>query len=106
MKDAMISVRMPLSMIQELKELAQENHYVDLSEQLRDILRVKCNKYISETVDNGQRTQYSETADKTRTLNADNGAQAADSDRSSQSADKARLVLELSKIVEELKKGL
>jgi len=90
MKDAMISVRMPSNMIKELKELAEKNHYIDLSEQLRDVIRIKCSKLLSEPADSKQKTEHS--GQKT--------------ERKEQITDKQRLVLELSKIVEELKKEI
>jgi len=45
MKDLIISVRMPASLVKELKELSEKNHYMDLSEELRSVLRDKCTEY-------------------------------------------------------------
>ena len=47
MKNAMISVRMPSTLVQELRDIAEKNHYLDLSEQIREILRIKCESYES-----------------------------------------------------------
>ena len=47
MKDAMISVRIPSTLVQELKEIAESNHYLDLSEQIRDIIRIKCSTQLT-----------------------------------------------------------
>ncbi|MEM3373963.1 MAG: ribbon-helix-helix domain-containing protein [Candidatus Woesearchaeota archaeon] len=41
MPDKIISVRMPKSLINELKELADKNHYLDVSEEVRALLRQK-----------------------------------------------------------------
>ncbi|NTV23275.1 MAG: hypothetical protein HGA85_02785 [Nanoarchaeota archaeon] len=41
MADQIISVRMPSSLVTELKELAEKNHYLDVSEELRSLLRDK-----------------------------------------------------------------
>ena len=45
MKDTVVSVRLPTTLVQELKMLAQEQHYLDLSEQIRTIIRQKCEQY-------------------------------------------------------------
>ena len=45
MADKIISVRMPASMVSELKDLANRNHYLDISEQLRSVLRNKMLDY-------------------------------------------------------------
>jgi Arc/MetJ-type ribon-helix-helix transcriptional regulator len=39
MPDQIVSVRMPISMIDELKELADKNHFLDVSEEIRSLLR-------------------------------------------------------------------
>ena len=41
MADQVVSVRMPASLVQELKAVAEKNHYLDLSETLRSLLRDK-----------------------------------------------------------------
>lgn len=41
MTDVMVSVRMPKSLLRELKELAKDQYFLDLSEQIRSILRQK-----------------------------------------------------------------
>lgn len=45
MPDKIISVRMPSSLINELKELAEKNHYLDVSEEIRSLLREKYLEY-------------------------------------------------------------
>jgi len=45
MKDAVISIRLPPTLVEELKILAEKNHYLDLSEQIRTIIRQKCEQY-------------------------------------------------------------
>ena len=37
--DKIVSVRMPLTLVLELKELAEKNHYLDVSETIRSLLR-------------------------------------------------------------------
>jgi len=41
MADQIVSVRMPVSLLNELKELAEKNHFLDVSEEIRSILRSK-----------------------------------------------------------------
>jgi Arc/MetJ-type ribon-helix-helix transcriptional regulator len=41
MPDKIVSVRMPSAMISELKEIAEKNHFLDVSEELRSLLRDK-----------------------------------------------------------------
>jgi Arc/MetJ-type ribon-helix-helix transcriptional regulator len=41
LKDVMISVRVPAGLLSELKELTFKNHYMDLSEHIRAIIREK-----------------------------------------------------------------
>ena len=41
MTDVMVSIRMPKTMFLELKELAKKQHFLDLSEQIRSIVRKK-----------------------------------------------------------------
>jgi Arc/MetJ-type ribon-helix-helix transcriptional regulator len=44
-KDVMISVRVPSGLVKELKELTEKNHYLDLSEHMRAIIREKSMQY-------------------------------------------------------------
>lgn len=46
MKDVMISVRVPSGLLKELKELTEKNHYIDISEHTRAIIREKSMQYI------------------------------------------------------------
>ncbi|MFH1174607.1 MAG: hypothetical protein V1725_05710 [archaeon] len=41
MSDALVSVRLPSSLVRELKTLAEKDHYLDLSECVRSIIRTK-----------------------------------------------------------------
>ena len=41
MPDQIVSVRMPVTLINELKELAEKNHFLDISEEVRSLLREK-----------------------------------------------------------------
>lgn len=42
MTDIVVSVRMPSSLVRELKILVTKNHFKDLSEEIRSIVRNKC----------------------------------------------------------------
>lgn len=44
MPDQIVSVRMPRTLHEELRSLAEENHYLDVSEEIRSLLR---NKWLS-----------------------------------------------------------
>ena len=41
MNDIMVSIRMPRSLAKELKESAKQHHFLDLSEEIRSIVRKK-----------------------------------------------------------------
>ena len=45
-KDVMISIRVPTSLVKELKDLTETNHYMDLSEHMRAIMREKSMQYV------------------------------------------------------------
>jgi metal-responsive CopG/Arc/MetJ family transcriptional regulator len=45
MTEKVISVKMPTALVKELKHLTHEHHYIDLSEQVRSVVRQKCLKY-------------------------------------------------------------
>jgi metal-responsive CopG/Arc/MetJ family transcriptional regulator len=45
MTDVVVSIRMPSSLVKELKILAQKNHFKDLSEEIRSLVRTKCLQY-------------------------------------------------------------
>lgn len=80
MKDAMISVRLPSTLIQQLKDLAEKHHYLDMSEQVREILRIKCAQYLAEP----QKKPVPTT----------------------ETSDKQRLVESLQQIIDQIKKGM
>lgn len=42
MAERIVSVKMPGSLVRELHTLREQHHYLDLSEQLRSIVRQKC----------------------------------------------------------------
>ncbi len=62
--DVVVSVKMPRNMILDLKEMASENHYLDLSEQIRDIIREKTLKKILDY----QKAQAPERSDKDKII--------------------------------------
>jgi Arc/MetJ-type ribon-helix-helix transcriptional regulator len=43
--ERVVSVKMPSTLVHELKRLTAEHHYLDLSEQIRSVVRQKCLKY-------------------------------------------------------------
>ncbi len=47
MASKIVSVRMPSSLLEELKRLAEEHHYLDISEEVRSLLRQKRQEYSS-----------------------------------------------------------
>lgn len=42
MAEKVVSVKMPASLVKELRRLQKRDHYLDLSEQLRSIVRQRC----------------------------------------------------------------
>jgi metal-responsive CopG/Arc/MetJ family transcriptional regulator len=89
MKDIVLSIRLPPTLVQELKELAQKNHYLDLSEQIRTIIRQKCEQYTE---------PYKHEVQKMREQLEQNISE------SKENKDKEKLLEELQKIILELKK--
>jgi Arc/MetJ-type ribon-helix-helix transcriptional regulator len=49
MSERIVSVKMPVSLVKELRTLTQQHHYLDLSEQIRSIVRQKALKYSQES---------------------------------------------------------
>lgn len=45
MVDSIVSVRMPSSLVQRLKQLSKDNHFLDLSEEIRSIVKSKIRTY-------------------------------------------------------------
>jgi hypothetical protein len=45
MVDSVVSVRMPSSLVQRLKELSKANHFLDVSEGRRSVIRHKTKQY-------------------------------------------------------------
>jgi Arc/MetJ-type ribon-helix-helix transcriptional regulator len=45
MNDIVIGVRMPAGLVKELKDLVPKNHFLDLSEALRSVVRAKCMQF-------------------------------------------------------------
>jgi Arc/MetJ-type ribon-helix-helix transcriptional regulator len=43
--ERVVSVKMPASLVKELRNFTQAHHYLDLSEQVRSIVRQKCREY-------------------------------------------------------------
>ena len=48
MVDSIVSVRMPSSLVQRLKELAGENHFLDVSEEVRSLIKARIRFYTEE----------------------------------------------------------
>lgn len=55
MNEVIVSVRMPKGMADKLKALADSNHYLDVSEEIRSIIRDRSSRYSSQ-YDQGLRT--------------------------------------------------
>ena len=45
MVTSIVSVRMPSSLVQKLRELAKKNHFLDVSEEVRSIIKVQLRKH-------------------------------------------------------------
>jgi len=45
MVTSIVSVRMPSSLVQKLRELAKDNHFLDVSEEVRSLIKVQVRKY-------------------------------------------------------------
>ncbi|MFH0869526.1 MAG: hypothetical protein V1866_00535 [archaeon] len=45
MVDAVVSVRMPSSLVQRLKQLSKDNHFLDVSEEIRSLVKSKIRTY-------------------------------------------------------------
>jgi metal-responsive CopG/Arc/MetJ family transcriptional regulator len=45
MTDSVVSVRMPSSLVQKLKSLSEKNHFMDVSEELRSVIKTKTSEY-------------------------------------------------------------
>ena len=44
MVDSIVSVRMPFSLVQKLKTLSKKNHFMDVSEEMRTIIKIQIRK--------------------------------------------------------------
>jgi Arc/MetJ-type ribon-helix-helix transcriptional regulator len=42
---SIVSVRMPSSLVQKLRELAKDNHFLDISEEVRSIIKIEVRRY-------------------------------------------------------------
>ncbi len=47
MADKLVSIRMPKALVEELKALVEKNHYIDLSEELRSVIRRQAKYYLT-----------------------------------------------------------
>lgn len=43
--NSIVSVRMPPSLVQRLKQLAEQNHFLDVSEEIRSIIKIQIRRY-------------------------------------------------------------
>ena len=46
-KDIIVSVRLPKDLVSELKDIAQVNHFMDLSDEIRFVVRKYCLSFLS-----------------------------------------------------------
>ena len=88
MTDVVVSVRMPSSLVLELKKLSLKNHYKDLSEEIRSIVRARCLKYSN---------PYASELEKLRMEISSN------MDAKKEQENRQRLMQDLQKILAELK---
>lgn len=86
-KETLISIRMPKSLINDLKNKAKSQHYLDLSEHIRSVVRAKCLSIID---------PYSSEMQKFR--------QEIKQDLIQKAKTKSQLVDDLKRIIEELAK--
>ncbi|MFH1770565.1 MAG: hypothetical protein ABH828_03335 [archaeon] len=86
MTDIVVSVRMPSSLVRELKILADSNHFKDLSEEIRSVVREQCMKYGSPYIPEIQKLREELVEKK-------------------ESDSKQHLIAEMKKILDELKNG-
>jgi Arc/MetJ-type ribon-helix-helix transcriptional regulator len=49
--DVMVSVRLPRSLVEELKDLQKINHFMDLSDEMRFVVRRYCLKFLNSNDD-------------------------------------------------------
>ena len=87
-KDIMISIRVPSTLVKELKSLTEKNHYMDLSEHMRAIMREKSMQYVEP-----YRYELSKMREEMENSISSNKA----------IEDKKKLVEELKSIIKELK---
>ena len=45
MVTSIVSVRMPSSLVQKLRELVKQNHFLDVSEEVRSIIKIQIRKH-------------------------------------------------------------
>lgn len=88
MVDSIVSVRMPSSLVQRLKELSSENHFLDVSEEVRSIIKARIRF-------------YEEGAEKTE----EKEAPAARQDYKTDNVVREELVKKLKKMIKELENG-
>ncbi|HYD03766.1 MAG TPA: hypothetical protein VEC16_05710 [Alphaproteobacteria bacterium] len=50
-KDVMVSVKLPRSLVEELKDIQQINHFMDLSDEIRFVVRRYCLKFLNSQSD-------------------------------------------------------
>ena len=63
MVDSIVSIRMPSSLVQELKTLSKEKHFLDVSEQMRSIIRIKTQEYRIKTGDKKEESIIQKTTE-------------------------------------------
>jgi Arc/MetJ-type ribon-helix-helix transcriptional regulator len=51
MREVIVSIRMPRSMADELRILAKKNHFLDISEEIRTVIREKIKENEEQTVE-------------------------------------------------------
>jgi len=82
-KDVIVSIRLPKSLINELKDLQNINHFMDLSDEIRFIVRKYCLRFLS----------------------SGNSTSQAPIDVIAEQKRKEKLISELNRIIDDLKSG-
>ena len=62
MNDAIVSVRIPASLLKELHAIADHDHFLDLSECVRSIIRAKALQMLEQPVDQQQHKQSAQSS--------------------------------------------
>jgi len=91
MVDSIVSVRMPSSLVQKLKDLAGENHFLDVSEEVRSLIKARIRFYTGEGAAEPEANEKEKSAAK--------------QDYKTENVVRKELVKKLKKMIKELENG-